>query len=88
MASLFLPLGDSLETINLTILQKNGCPVICITKGNPTGKILKLVTESKYCFHKKQKYSRTGSLTLTPTSYRTVADIFFTPIMFKDEGEK
>ena len=82
---LFSHSGDSLETINLAkILQKNGCPVICIT-GNPTGKILKLVTESVIAFSQEAKY-RTESLT-SRLLYQTVMDILYTIIMFKDEEE-
>ena len=82
---LFSHSGDSLETINLAkILQKNGCPVICIT-GNPTGKILKLATESVIAFSQEAKY-RTESLT-SRLLYQTVMDILYTIIMFKDEEE-
>lgn len=82
---LFSHSGDSLETINLAkILQKNGCPVICIT-GNPTGKILKLATESIIAFSQEAKY-RTESLT-SRLLYQTVMDILYTIIMFKDEEE-
>ena len=42
---LFSHSGDSLETINLAkILQKNNCPIICIT-GNPVGKIFRNLLE-------------------------------------------
>lgn len=82
---LFSHSGDSLETINLAkILQKNDCPVICIT-GNPTGKILKLATESVIAFSQEAKY-RTESLT-SRLLYQTVMDILYTIIMFKDEDE-
>ncbi len=82
---LFSHSGDSLETINLAkILQKNHCPVICIT-GNPTGKILKLATESVIAFSQEAKY-RTESLT-SRLLYQTVMDILYTIIMFKDEEE-
>ena len=82
---LFSHSGDSLETINLAkILQKNDCPVICIT-GNPTGKILKLATESVIAFSQEAKY-RTESLT-SRLLYQTVMDILYTIIMFKDEEE-
>ena len=82
---LFSHSGDSLETINLAkILQKNGCPVICIT-GNPTGKILKLAIESVIAFSQEAKY-RTESLT-SRLLYQTVMDILYTIIMFKDEEE-
>lgn len=82
---LFSHSGDSLETINLAkIAQKNHCPVICIT-GNPTGKILKLATESVIAFSQEAKY-RTESLT-SRLLYQTVMDILYTIIMFKDEEE-
>ena len=82
---LFSHSGDSLETINLAkIAQKNCCPVICIT-GNPTGKILKLATESVIAFSQEAKY-RTESLT-SRLLYQTVMDILYTIIMFKDEEE-
>lgn len=82
---LFSHSGDSLETINLAkILQKNNCPIICIT-GNPVGKILKLSTESVIAFSQEAKY-RTESLT-SRLLYQTVMDILYTIIMFKDEEE-
>ena len=82
---LFSHSGDSLETINLAkILQKNNCPLICIT-GNPVGKILKLSTESVIAFSQEAKY-RTESLT-SRLLYQTVMDILYTIIMFKDEEE-
>ncbi len=82
---LFSHSGDSLETINLAkIAQKNHCPVICIT-GNPTGKILKLATESVIAFSQEAKY-RTESLT-SRLLYQTVMDILYTIIMFKNEEE-
>lgn len=82
---LFSHSGDSLETINLAkILQKNNCPIICIT-GNPVGKILKLSTESVIAFSQESKY-RTESLT-SRLLYQTVMDILYTIIMFKDEEE-
>ena len=82
---LFSHSGDSLETINLAkILQKNNCPIICIT-GNPVGKILKLSTESVIAFSQEAKY-RTESLT-SRLLYQTVMDILYTIIIFKDEEE-
>ena len=82
---LFSHSGDSLETINLAkILQKNNCPIICIT-GNPVGKILKLSTESIIAFSQEAKY-RTESLT-SRLLYQTVMDILYTIIIFKDEEE-
>ena len=82
---LFSHSGDSLETINLAkILQKNNCPIICIT-GNPVGKILKLSTESVIAFSQEAKY-RTESLT-SRLLYQTVMDIRYTIIIFKDEEE-